>query len=411
MYDKFYRLSTLPFQLIPDAQFFFESTVHRQAMAYLTYGIRHAGGFIVITGEIGAGKTILVDHLLSAFDNTKFVVAKIVTTRLSGDDFLYLVASGFGIVREGLAKGALLQNIIDFVIAQQRLGRRPLLIVDEAQNLRSEALEELRMLSNVVFDKEFALQSLLLGQPQFRAILANPSLEQLRQRVTGAYHLRPLDEVETREYIEHRLRLADWKGDPSLSDDCFLAIYHHSGGLPRRINSLCSRLFLHGFLDELHTLTTRAVQKVAKDLRDENGVIAGYTDEGRLRGEVNRKIDDSGVKAETVLDRVLGRLRPRPNAGELTGKFLRMGRWVAPITGVLVILSLMLSGSGSTRPPGLITFPTLPIAYEPPLAPSLAPLAWAEQLISPPKAASSAPRPGHSKLPNKGNYKKAEKQK
>jgi hypothetical protein len=168
---------------------------------------------------------------------------------------------------------------------------------------------------------------------------------------------------------------------------------------------------LHGFLDELHTLTTRAVQKVAKDLRDENGVIAGYTDEGRLRGEVNRKIDDSGVKAETVLDRVLGRLRPRPNAGELTGKFLRMGRWVAPITGVLVILSLMLSGSGSTRPPGLITFPTLPIAYEPPLAPSLAPLAWAEQLISPPKAASSAPRPGHSKLPNKGNYKKAEKQK
>jgi hypothetical protein len=174
---------------------------------------------------------------------------------------------------------------------------------------------------------------------------------------------------------------------------------------------LSSRLLLHGVLDDLHTLTTRAVQKVAKDLREENGVISGYSDEGRPRGEVIRKIDESGVKAETVVDRALGRLRPRPNAGELTRKLLRMGRWVAPITGVLLILSLMLSGSGSTRPPGLITFLTFPVAYEPPLAPSLAPLAWAEELISPPKAASSAPRPGHSKLPNKGNYKKVEKEK
>jgi len=163
MYDKFYRLSMPPFHLIPDAQFFFESTVHRQAMAYLSYGVRHAGGFIVITGEIGAGKTILVDYLLSTLDRRNLVIGKIVTTRLAGDEFLYLIASAFGIAREGLAKGPLLQNIIDFIIAQQRIGRRPVLIVDEAQNLHFEALEELRMLSNVVFDKEYALQSLLLG--------------------------------------------------------------------------------------------------------------------------------------------------------------------------------------------------------------------------------------------------------
>ena len=173
MYDKFYRLSALPFQLIPDAQFFFESTVHRQAMAYLSYGLCHAGGFIVITGEIGAGKTILVDHLLSALDYKKFVIGRIVTTRLARDDFLYLIASGFGIAPERLAKGSLLQNIIDFIIAMQRIGRRPILILDEAQNLNFEALEELRMLSNVVFDKEFALQTLLLGQPQFQSILGN----------------------------------------------------------------------------------------------------------------------------------------------------------------------------------------------------------------------------------------------
>jgi type II secretory pathway predicted ATPase ExeA len=155
MYDKFYRLSARPFQLAPDAQFFFESTVHRQAMAYLSYGLHHAGdagGFIVITGEIGAGKTILVDHLLSALDYQKFAIARIVTTRLTRDDFLYQIASGFGIARERLAKGSLLENIIDFIIAMQRIGRQPLLILDEAQSLNFEALEELRMLSDVVFD-------------------------------------------------------------------------------------------------------------------------------------------------------------------------------------------------------------------------------------------------------------------
>src|SRR5258705_9103337 len=152
------------------------------------------------------------------------------------------------------------------------------------------------MLSNVVFDKEFALQTLLLCQPKFRSILGNPSLEQLRQRITAAYHLGPLNEVETRAYIEHRLQQADWKGDPRLSDDCFSALYLYSGGLPRRINSLCSRLLLHGFLEELHTLTGGAVHKVAKGLRDENGVIAGHWDDCRSRGEVIKKINSSVLR-------------------------------------------------------------------------------------------------------------------
>jgi hypothetical protein len=130
----------------------------------------------------------------------------------------------------------------------------------------------------------------------------------------------PLNEVETRAYIEHRLQQADWKGDPSLSEDCFSALYLHSGGLPRRINSLCSRLLLHGFLEELHTLTGRAVQKVAKDLRDENRVIAGHSDEGRPRGEAIRETNHSGVKAETLLDRALCCLTPSPNAVEPTKK-------------------------------------------------------------------------------------------
>jgi general secretion pathway protein A len=273
MYAKFYGLTTPPFQLTPDARFFFESTVHRQAMAYLVYGLHHAEGFIIITGEVGAGKTILVDNLLSTIDQSNFIIAKIVTSQLSGDDLLHLVAGGFGIAKEGLTKGALLQRITEFVLAQQRNGKRALLIVDEAQNLSFEALEELRMLSNIVVARTMALQSFLLGQPQFRATLGSPRLDQLRQRVTAAYHLGPLSEAETRAYVEHRLRRADWKGDPEFVDDCFPLIYRNTGGVPRQINTLCSRLLLFGFLEELHILPATAVEKVASDLREELSVV------------------------------------------------------------------------------------------------------------------------------------------
>src|SRR5205807_804221 len=144
MYTEFYRLSARPFQLTPDARFFFESSVHRQAMAYLVYGLHHAEGFIVITGEVGAGKTMLVENLLSTISESEFVVAKIVTTQLAGDDLLRMVAAGFGIGQEDVAKGSLLKRIDDFVVAQKRTGKRALLIVDEAQNLSFPALEELR---------------------------------------------------------------------------------------------------------------------------------------------------------------------------------------------------------------------------------------------------------------------------
>jgi general secretion pathway protein A len=274
MYAEFYKLATRPFQLTPDARFFFESSVHRQAMAYLVYGLHHAEGFIIITGEVGAGKTILVDNLLATISPESFVAAKIVTSQLGGDDLLHLVAAGFGIAKEGLNKGSLLQRISDFVLAQHRAGRRALLIVDEAQNLSFEALEELRMLSNIVVDKTMALQSFLLGQPQFRATLGSPGLEQLRQRVTAAYHLGPLNEAETRAYIEHRLRRAEWKDDPHFTEAAFPVIYQRTEGVPRRINTLCSRLLLHGFLEQLHTLTASAVEKVANDLREEIAVVS-----------------------------------------------------------------------------------------------------------------------------------------
>jgi type II secretory pathway predicted ATPase ExeA len=254
-------------------------------MAYMVYGLHHAEGFIIITGEVGAGKTILVDNLLATINENSFVAAKIVTSQLGGDDLLHLVAAGFGIAKEGLTKGSLLQRITDFVLAQHRNGKRALLIVDEAQNLSFEALEELRMLSNIVVDKTMALQSFLLGQPQFRAVLGSPGLDQLRQRVTAAYHLGPLSEAETRSYVEHRLRRADWKGDPHFTEASFPLIHQHTQGVPRRINTLCSRLLLYGFLEQLHTLSAGAVEKVANDLREEIAVVT--TPNGAAAGAVS----------------------------------------------------------------------------------------------------------------------------
>jgi general secretion pathway protein A len=318
MYAEFYGLTTRPFQLTPDARFFFESTVHRQAMAYLVYGLHHAEGFIIITGEVGAGKTILVDNLLSTIDRTTFVAAKLVTTQLAGDDLLYMVAAGFGIAKEGLAKGSLLQRITDFALSQHRAGKRLLLIIDEAQNLSFEALEELRMLSNIVLDRTMLLQSFLLAQPQFRTILASPRLEQLRQRVTAAYHLGPLSEAESKAYVEHRLRRADWKADPSFTEDCFPLIHRHTGGIPRRINTLCSRLLLFGFLEQLHTLTANAVEKVASDLREEiaqvstpTRVVGGWPEpdgRGEFVSQIAERIavlEDTVQKHERVIKRAI----------------------------------------------------------------------------------------------------------
>ena len=274
MYAEFYGLDTLAFQLTPDPRFFFDSAQHRRAMAHLTYGLHHAEGFIVITGEVGAGKTMLVDRLLSQIDPRSFLTAKIVTSQLGGDDMLRMVASGFGLNHEGLPKATLLTRIQEFVLSQFAARRRALLIIDEAQNLSLEALEELRMLSNIVVGTATALQSFLLGQPQFRLVLGNPALDQLRQRITAAYHLGPLSEADTRAYIEHRLSCAGWKGDPQFGDDCFPPIYRHTGGIPRRINSLCSRLMLFGFLEGSHTISAADTEQVADDLRTELSAVA-----------------------------------------------------------------------------------------------------------------------------------------
>lgn len=269
MYTEFYRLRALPFQLTPDPRFFFNSAGHTRAMAHLTYGLHQAEGFIVITGEVGTGKTTLVDLLLSQLDASAFATAKIVTSQLNGEDVLRMVAAAYGLYQPGMEKTALLRRIEDFVLANMRGRKRSLLIVDEAQNLSITALEELRMLSNFGRGANAPLQSFLVGQPQFRAIMASPELEQLRQRVIASYHLGPLSSDETRDYILHRLKTVGWENDPALSEEAFAAIYRETDGVPRRINTLCSRVLLWGYLEERHAIEAIDVTQVADELRGE----------------------------------------------------------------------------------------------------------------------------------------------
>ena len=269
MYTEFYKLKDMPFQLGPDPRFYFGSSVHRKAMAYLSYGLEQGEGFIVITGEVGAGKSTLVAHLLSTLDSTKYVAAKVVMTQLDADNMLRMAASAFGLGFEGADKATLLHRLQEFFVANYKAGRRCLLIVDEVQNLTVGALEELRMLSNVQVGQRMLLQSFLVGQPEFRQTFASPELEQLRQRVTAYYHLAPLDEPETRAYVEHRLATVGWKGDPQFSDEAFRAVFERTEGVPRRINTLCSRLLLYGYLEELHEIDGAATRQVADELREE----------------------------------------------------------------------------------------------------------------------------------------------
>jgi general secretion pathway protein A len=255
--------------LSPDHRFFFGSNTHQKALAYLNFGLLQGEGFIIVTGDVGAGKTTLVGHLLSQLDSAKYVAAKVVTTQLEADDTLRMVASAFGIQQEGLDKASLLRRFERFLIDNQSRGKRVLLLIDEAQNLPWRSLEELRMLSNFQINEKAALQFYLLGQPQFRQTLAHEQLEQLRQRVIASHHLAPMERDETHGYIEHRLTQVGWKNDPSFTDEAFDRIYEHTSGVPRKINTLCTRILLFAALEERHAIDADTVNEVIKDLMQE----------------------------------------------------------------------------------------------------------------------------------------------
>jgi putative secretion ATPase (PEP-CTERM system associated) len=266
MYIEHYGLSGPPFQLTPDARFWFGSRTHRKAMAYLGYGLAQEEGFITITGEIGAGKSTLVAHLMAKIDRARLNAIEIVSTQVEGDDMLRLVAQGLGIGTVGTSKAMLLERVEERLEDEYRGGKRTLVVVDEAQNLPISALEELRMLSNFHLAGRALVQIVLLGQPEFRDKIAAPGLEQLRQRVIANHHLDAMGADEIEAYVRHRLRLVGWSGRPDFAPEAYAALFSFTGGVPRRLNQMLNRLLLHGAIEGLDRLDGRAVHAVADDL-------------------------------------------------------------------------------------------------------------------------------------------------
>lgn len=271
MYEAFYRLTGKPFQLNPDPSFFFGSRGHKRAFAYLEYGLYQSEGFIVITGEIGAGKTTIVRSLLEQLDPAKVVAAQIVSTQLDADEMLRAVGVAFGLPVRTVDKAVLLASLEAFLCQTVLDKKRALLVVDEAQNLSGRALEELRMLSNFQLGDQALLQSFLIGQPELRQMMQGIQMQQLRQRVIASYHLGPLDFGETKAYIEHRLHHVNWQNDPKFSAECFDLIHTYTKGIPRQINTLCNRLLLAAYLAEKHALTVADVKSVSREIDEEMG--------------------------------------------------------------------------------------------------------------------------------------------
>jgi general secretion pathway protein A len=275
MYDSHYGFTDRPFQLTPDARFWFESKTHRTAMAYLGYGLAQGEGFIVITGDVGAGKTTLVGHLMASIDPQRLHALRLVSTQVEGEDMLRLAAQQLGLATEGLMKAQLLDRIERQLRLHANEGRQTLLIVDEAQNLSLSALEELRMLSNFQNGGRSLLQIFLLGQPEFRdRFQKSEHLEQLRQRVIATHHLTPMEEGEIPAYVRHRLSLVGWnEADPSpeFLDDVWSALYRHSAGVPRRLNMLLGRVLLHGAVEGLDRIDGATVDLVAHDMVADRG--------------------------------------------------------------------------------------------------------------------------------------------
>lgn len=274
MYTDFYRLQKKPFQLTPDPEFFFNSPVHKRALAYLRYGLAQGEGFIVVTGSPGTGKTTLVRALFQNLQQQNVIAGLMVTSQVGAEDALRIISATFGLSYDGDDKATLLRNLERFFKEKAREGKRVLLVVDEAQNLPLQSLEELRMLSNFELGGRSLFQVFLLGQDEFRKSLQSDLLVQVRQRVIATYHLRPLTLEETKDYILHRLRQAGWQLDPHFQDEAFPLIHAFTSGVPRVINTLCDRLLLYSYLEELHEIDGRVVQTVVDEIKQESSAPA-----------------------------------------------------------------------------------------------------------------------------------------
>jgi len=265
MYLEFFGLTEHPFRLTPDADFLFMSRAHARAKAYMDYTVLSRDGFVVVTGDIGSGKTTLINKLLAELPDD-VVVAKVFQTQLNEIEFLQSVLTEFGEPATATGKVELLNTLNDFLIDCYRRNERALLIIDEAQNLSEKVLEEVRLLSGLETNKDKLISIILSGQPELAELVDAPHMEQLSQRVRLRFHLTALSEGESREYIRHRLEVAGHSGDDIFSEEAYSIIYEYSGGVPRLINSVCDMALLTAYVDESPVVTPQIVRSAIEEL-------------------------------------------------------------------------------------------------------------------------------------------------
>ena len=314
MYTQFFGLREKPFDLLPNPDFLYPSKAHKRALTYLTHGIRERAGFILLTGEVGSGKTTLIRNMLRSELQT-CVLAKVFNTKVDSLQLLMQINGDFGLETDGRDKAALLRELNDFLIEQYAQRRQAVLIIDEAQNLAPEILEEIRMLSNLETDRDKLLQIILVGQPQLRDILARPELLQLRQRIQINCNLQPLSPPEVREYIEFRLEKAGNRAALVLDDDAVEAVAAYTHGIPRLINILCDYIMIDAYSTGSRDIGGEAVHELAADLSfvdqywETKSAEPARNSENYSNGDQQPRVDQ--VSGQAKLLAVIGSLNKR----------------------------------------------------------------------------------------------------
>ncbi len=312
MYEHFYQLTAEPFRLSPDHRFSFSHYSYKKAKTYMQYAFQRAEGFVMITGRPGTGKSTLVNDLIASMAGQHVDVAKMVCTQLEANDMLRMVANAFKIRTAGVEKSTILQNLGAVLSANHRAGKRTLLIVDEAQDLSQTAMEELRLLTNLQIKSQPLLQIFLLGQQQLLTLMQQPEMEQVQQRLVAVCRIEPLKEEETKAYIIHRLRKSGWQGNPLISDAIYPIVHRVSEGIPRRINLVCSRLLLHGCVEELDRIGVADMKLVLSELQNEQLVPAGAGQDFEF--EVEDNFENEGLNNASIAQPAEGKCSEESNS-------------------------------------------------------------------------------------------------
>lgn len=267
MYQSFYGFSEMPFNITPDPRFLYLSPTHLEALQHLKYGVQERKGFITLIGEVGCGKTTLCRRFLNELDPARFDTALILNPRVTEAQMIKAILAELGETKFGRSQADLVIQMNKVLLERIEKGRDIVLMIDEAQNLSVEVLEQIRLLSNLETDKQKLLQIVLMGQPELKKVLARDELRQLRQRILVHYELKPLGADDTRNYIQHRLSLAGGDGRPRFTRWALRAVHRASGGIPRLVNNLCDRSLLSAYVRDADEVTFWDVRRAARDIR------------------------------------------------------------------------------------------------------------------------------------------------